>query len=239
MDTYASLRRFVAVLVGIAPGCGGSQPAVQHAPAELSDGTGTPPEDDGLSISGLRGTLSTLEIQGALEPRLPKLSRCAAKRTSEVEWLGGELEFGFNVAVDGSVIRVYPTRSTLGDRETERCMLDVARATHFPRPHGGEADFTWSVEIPANPDVRPPDRWEAPELDQLRTSVVPQLAEQCSPAPLEVTLYVDVDGRVVSAGAASPSGEADDALDCVTSLLQSLSFPTPGSYVASVQWSFP
>lgn len=223
-----------------AVGCGGQQPEIQHPSSEeaapLSD---SEPESGSLSVSGLRGTLSSLEIQRALTPRLPKFSRCAAKRSSDLEWLHGGLEIGFHVAVDGSVERAYPTRSTFGDRATESCMLDVAKATHFARPHGGPAELTWSLEIPADPDVRVPEQWDAPELSALRTGAAEVIAERCASAPFSALLHVDTDGQVLAAGAAVPTGEGDSALDCVVDHLETLRFPSPGSYPALVRWELP
>ncbi|HEY6877991.1 MAG TPA: hypothetical protein VI299_08220, partial [Polyangiales bacterium] len=74
------------------------------------------PADESLGVSGLLGTLSQREIQGALEPKLPKFLRCATQRLGELDVLAGALTMRFNVAVDGSVAAVQPVESTLGDR---------------------------------------------------------------------------------------------------------------------------
>jgi hypothetical protein len=128
--------------------------STRAAPLQPERSSSAPP--DSFAVSGLRGTLSQLEIQRTLEPKLPKLLRCVEQRLASVEVLAGKISFSFHVATNGHVVSVSPNQSELGDREAERCMLQIAEAAVFPEPHGGEADFAWPLEVPLDPDVRPP-----------------------------------------------------------------------------------
>jgi hypothetical protein len=195
-----------------------------------------PEEPGGLSVSGLRGTLSQYEIQNALEPRMPKFSRCVQRRSGEVEWVSGGVEFQFKIALDGSVAQVYPSQSSMGDRETERCMLEVAKGTRFPAPHGGEAEFSWSLEVPLDPDVRAPVAWGAPDAGDALLEALPELKNQCGGGPYRVTAYVDAGGKVVAAGAATPDEASAASLDCVAQQVQSLALSSPGSYAAKLSF---
>lgn len=218
--------------------CGAPPKAEPEAAAHAASGAErAQDEGDTMSVAGLRGTLSQHEIQNALEPRMPKFSRCVQKRAGEVEWVSGAVEFQFLVALDGSVKRVFPSQSSMGDRDTERCMLEVAQATRFPPPRGGEAEFAWSLEVPIDPDVREPVSWTAADVQAALVEALPQLKAQCGGSAYQVTAYVDTEGRVVAAGAAAGDEASAAGLDCVAQAVQALSFPSPGSYAAKL--SFP
>jgi hypothetical protein len=204
----------------------------ERAPANASG-------DDSLAVTGLRGTLSQHEIQGALEPRLPKLLRCVQTRLPELEALSGTISFVFNVAVNGSVDHVRPSASTLGDRETERCMLALAAATRFPAPHGGEAEFTWPLEIPIDSEVRAPVELAPDFARPLLASEGEALHARCGGGQLVVTAYLDTEGQVLAAGTAAPDLATDGELDCVAEGVRAWRFPSPGSYLGKLSFTLP
>jgi len=219
-------------------GCGGSANAPE--PEAAADTSGrereVPAARDELAVTGLRGTLSQSEIQNTLEPRMLKFSRCVQRRSEAVEWLSGKVEFSFHIALDGSVASVFPSASTMGDRDTERCMLDVARSIRFPAPHGGEADFAWPLEVPLDPEIRAPVVWDPAQASEvLLTNAQPAL-DACGGGAFAVTAYVDPEGHVVAAGASV--GEPGDAekLDCITDAIKAWTFPSPGSYAAKISF---
>jgi hypothetical protein len=142
----------------------------------------------------------------------------------------------FRVATDGSVRSVWPTASELGDRATERCLLGVAAATQFPKPHGGEAEFDWSLEAPQDSEVRPADAYAF--LDRALPTLS-SAVQSCAAPRLHVTAYVDDAGQVVAAGAASPEPASEQALDCVTTSLVGVVLVSPGSYAAKLSTVLP
>jgi hypothetical protein len=217
----------------------GSKPEVNEASEEAYGGSEAREESapDSLNVEGLRGTLSQQEIQNALEPRMPKFSRCVQKRSSSVEWVSGSMAFEFLVSTDGSVARVFPRESSMGDRDTERCMLDIAKGTRFPRPHGGEAEFGWSLEVPLDSDIREPVAWSAGEAGSVIGERTSELTSQCGSGPFALTAYVDVEGKVVAVGGSAPDEARAGQLDCVTQAVQEWVFPSPGSYAAKLQFS--
>lgn len=234
------MRRFsrVILLGMLVSACGSSPEASEPEPSETEGGERREePAEDPLSIQGLRGTLSQEEIKRALEPRMPKFARCVAKRTGEVEWLSGSLELSFRVAVDGSVASVFPTRSSMGDRATEQCSLDIAKGTRFPSPHGGEAEFTWSFEVPLDGEIREPVSWGDAEASEQVSAHGSEITAQCGGGSYAITAYVDTDGKVVAAGGATGSEDAATRLDCVTEAVRGWTFASPGSYPAKIQFS--
>jgi hypothetical protein len=232
------LQRVSLAFVALLAACGGSK-ASTEAPQSQEEASGGEREQaqDSLSVSGLRGTLSQDEVQNALEPRMPKFARCVQKRAGDVEWLSGSLEFSFLVAEDGSVKTVFPTRSTMGDRDTERCALEVAKATRFPQPHGGEAEFGWSFDVPLDDEIREPIAWGDAEASAAVSEHGSEVTDACGAHEYAITAYVDTDGKVVSAGAASAKETSPEELDCVVQAVRAWSFASPGSYPAKIQFS--
>jgi TonB family protein len=197
------------------------------------------PEPDEMAVSGLRGTLRQDEIRDALEPRMLKFARCVQQRSEAVEWLSGRMLLEFHVALDGRVARVYPRESSMGDRITERCALEVASATRFPAPHGGEADFSWSFEVPLDSAIREPVSLGASELEPEPGALRTAIEAACGSGVFGLTAYVDPNGRVVAAGAGAGDDESAAKLDCVTSALEAFTFKSPGSYAAKLQATRP
>jgi hypothetical protein len=197
------------------------------------------PKEDALAVSGLLGTLSQQEIQRALEPKLPKFLRCATARRGELDLLAGAITMRFNVALDGSVANVQPAQTTLGDRATERCMLEVAKATRFPAPHGGEAEFSWPLELPPDDEVRPPtELLPDPGHEPLATGRA-ALHAKCGGGPVLATVYIDPSGSVLAAGVGAPELATPSELDCIAEGVRSWHFESPGSYAGKLSFPLP
>jgi len=232
-----SRLRASLALVGML-GCGGAAEASSEPEAARSSSGSERPASrrDELAVTGLLGTLSQSEIQNALEPRMLKFSRCVQRRSDAVEWLSGRVEFSFHVALDGSVTSVFPLASSMGDRDTERCMLDVARSIRFPEPHGGEAEFQWPLEVPLDPDIREPVVWDAAQASEVLLSNAQAALDACGGGAFSITAYVDPEGHVVAAGAAADDEAGASKLDCITEAVKAWTFPSPGSYAAKVSF---
>ncbi|MEY4513725.1 MAG: hypothetical protein RLZZ450_5847 [Pseudomonadota bacterium] len=225
--------------------CGGAAPRETAHVVRNKEPLTRPPPSESLSVSGLRGTLSPFEIEGALKPRLPKFLRCAQQRLGAVEVLAGSITLSFHVATNGAVPGVSPIASSLGDRETERCMLEVSQSTRFPPPHGGEADFTWPLELPGDPDVRAPVALGA---DAARSAVGARSGEvtagealhaSCGGGQMLVTAYLDTSGSVLAVGVATPDLATPTELDCIAAGVRSWVFASPGSYLGKVSFTLP
>ena len=220
-------------------GCSGGEETGETAEeASSSSGDERPVEhDDGVEISGLMGTIQPDQVQNALTPRMGRFQRCFSQRSGEVELLAGEIRMGFRVHTDGSVAWVHASMTDIGDRETERCILDVARGTRFPRPRGGEAEFSWGFGLDMADDLRPPLTWTAEALgrhsDDLRG-----LARTChASGNFTITAYIQPGGAVLAAGGSSPNADAEAALDCVLEAVRGWELEDPGSYPAKIQFA--
>lgn len=225
----------------LAAACGGKSAEPGRAAGQSSGGESSAERgaEDGLSVVGLRGTLSQSEIQGALEPRMLKFAGCVQRRSEALDVISGGMALEFHVALDGKVGSVYPRESSLGDREAERCVLELAQATRFPAPHGGEADFSWSFEVPLDDGVREPVALGPEHVAEVIAQNRSLIDATCGTGSYVLTAYIDPTGKVAAVGAAA--GDAPNALnlDCVTEAVEGFVFASPGSYMAKVTFPLP
>jgi len=223
-------------VLAIVAACGGSEETHEehHTDRHTSGHESQRQQDDGVEIEGLMGTISEMAVSRALEPRMGRFAQCFAERYDALDMVGGRIQFSFRIKVDGSVNWVYPHASTIGDRETESCLLNVAQGTRFERPRGGEAEFSWPLAFDPPDDVRPPFGWDAERatdaIEEHRQNVV----SACGRGPFLVTAYVRPGGEVLAAGASTTEQTAASNLDCVTTAVSGWTLPDPGSYPAKV-----
>jgi hypothetical protein len=230
----------IRVLIGAAlvgQGCGGHAEPPETVERSENSGSERVEGDDGVEVSGLLGTIRQDQVRGTLEPRMRDFAGCLEARTHTFEALGGEIRLSFRIRTDGSVAWVYPSASTIGDREAERCILEVASRARFPRPHGGEAEFSWGFGIDPPADVRPPLEWDAAQVVPVLARGAPDLASRCRVHGVRVTAYIAPGGRVIAAGASTPDPDSLERVDCVLDAVRRLAMPDPGSYAAKVTFT--
>lgn len=228
----------LALAFGVA-GCGGeSTPADEEMSSSNSSGDERPRErEDGVAITGLMGTIRTDQVENTLHPRMDRFMRCFQQRMGDVEYLAGNIRLSFRIHTDGTVAWVYPTETDIGDRAAEQCILEVARAAHFPPPRGGEAEFGWGFGLDAADDVRPPLNWSQDALGALADEV-PGVVRACrARGPYSVTAYIEPGGAVLAAGGSMPSAEDAQVLDCILERVRAWSMPDPGSYAAKITFA--
>ena len=217
--------------------CGGSEappPKVAEAPVEEE----SPRERQQIQVNSEVGGLNETKVNRAFEHALGGLRKCINDGARRVEFIAGDI--GFQVEVDrGGQSSVFVDQSTLGDRETEKCMVGVLAAESWPKPVGGDkgqAHKSFGFDSPKA--VRPPVDWSADDVKDELAKLGPQL-EECKrgQAGFTATLYVDTSGQPLAAGVASSSPGADGAADCIVRVLKSAKYRSPGSWAAKV--SFP
>ncbi|MGE0788739.1 MAG: AgmX/PglI C-terminal domain-containing protein [Sandaracinaceae bacterium] len=232
----------LAVVVGLAlGGCGGSSEESSEPTERSSSSSGSEERaepSDGIMVSGLMGTIRSDQVENALNPRMPRFTRCFADRMGTIELLAGDIRMSFRISTDGQVLWVYPSESTVGDRDTERCILDVARGTRFPRPNGGEAEFSWGFGLDAD-GPRPATSWSSTDLGT-RESEVRAVGRECrARGSHRITAYIMPAGSVLAAGGTMPDPEGEGALDCILDRVRSMTMPDPGSWPAKVTFDVP
>ncbi len=232
-----------AIASALAAGCGGgggdeatTGDTAVDAPTQGGEQSAASSPEDDMQIEGILGTISQMAIEDGIQRNLGRITRCFSDRYHAIDVLGGEMEMSFRIKLDGTVRWVYLRRSTVGDRDTERCILNVLSRITFARPHGGEAEFSTPLTLDPPEDVRPPVAWPASRVASLVASAGPGLVSSCAATGegFHVTAYVAPGGQVIAAGAAVDHPEIVEPLDCVAAGVRSWTMPDPGSYPAKV-----
>lgn len=246
MTTYSKRMILALSLGGLAglsglAGCGGADETHdEHHTDNHTTGHEAPPEpDDGLAIEGLMGTISEMAVSRALSPRMGRFAQCFAERYDDLDVVGGRIRFSFRLKTDGTVKWVFPQASTIGDRQTEACLVDVAQRTRFERPRGGEAEFTWPLAFDAPDDIRPPVNWEPTRAEDAVAAHGAEVRSSCGRGPFIVTAYVNPGGEVKAAGVSTTEQTSAEGLDCVATAVAGWTMPDPGSYLAKVTFELP
>lgn len=181
-----------------------------------------------LAVHGLRGTLNKDDVHQTMDARQRALNGCIQQARRGSAWVGGALRFAFRVDGEGRVIRVRPLGSSLGHLALERCISQVLKETQFPPPSGrATADFTWGMKVePARGSLLKPRHNRGVAASVRKHSR--QLRKLCSlprRARYRVTAYVSASGKVVSAGAITRPGAAEEKLECLIGELSKLRLP--------------
>jgi hypothetical protein len=226
----------LALIAALASACGEGSPPPKTADSEPVAET---PERTGVTMSAEIGGLNEEKVNKAFESGLSGLQRCLEQGASRVEFLGGSVGFFIKIDVQGQVEAAYLEKSTLGDRDTEKCMLDVMRGRKWPKPVGGEHGLARkSFDFDAPNDVRPPADYDTSHLNRGLDKIAGKLAScKSRKGSYEATLYVATDGSVLSASVTPPDETGEDAVDCLVSTLKGASFPSPGSWPAKVTFA--
>ncbi len=215
--------------------CGGSEPP----PKDATIKDHAPKTGDGPTVSASSeiGGLNEDAVDAAFKSSVKGLQRCIDSGAKRVEFLGGSVSFFLKIDTAGKVANAYLEHSTLGNRTTERCMLDSLSAKSWPKPVGGEhglARKSFSFDPPN--DVREPITWDgddaAPGLKKIADDL--DSCKRGQRGQFEATLYVATDGKVLSAGVTPPDESGEAVVDCLVGVLESASFPSPGSWPAKV-----
>jgi hypothetical protein len=216
--------------------CGESTPTPKTADAEPET---QEEQRSGISMSSEIGGLDEDKVNAAFEASLSGLQRCLQQGSSRVEFLGGQVSFFVKIDTAGKVDGAYLEKSTLGDRDTEKCMLDALRSRKWPKPVGGEHGLARkSFDFDPPNDVRPPADYDQDHLSKGLGKISDKVAS-CKGAKgsYEATIYVATDGSVLAASVTPPDELGEESVDCLVSTLKGASFPSPGSWPAKVTFA--
>jgi hypothetical protein len=227
----------LAALLALAAACGGAAPEAK-APEPV---TAPPPEPERpkLAVAQELGSIDADEVQRTWKRLRADFDGCRKAGQERVEYLHGDAKFFIRVGPDGAVKWTFLEDSTLGDRETEKCLLGVITATPWPKPEGGDAEVRNSFGF--DPDGRPPASWSSDKIAAILGKNDKDL-HRCKgheKATFHVTLYVapsHKDGKVQAVGATVNSKDGADKIDCIVGEVKSWKMPSPGSWGAKVEF---
>lgn len=217
--------------------CGGGEPEPKTQADAVEPEHERGERSGGMSASSEIGALDEQRVDNVFKRSLGALEECLHQGAERVEFLGGSVSFFVEVDGDGHAEQAFLEHSTLGDRETERCMLSALKSKHWPKPVGGMHGLARkSFDFDPPNDVRPPLEWDAEQAKPALKKLGGKL-DECrgqSSGTFEATAYVSPEGQVIAASVTPPNAEADAAVDCLVEAIRSASFPSPGSWAAKV-----
>jgi TonB family protein len=164
----------------------------------------TGPND--MQVDGTVGTLDEQAAEDGVHRRLTQAATCYNRERTTASFLAGKVVLKFRVAGDGRVRWVRFKRNELGSLAAEQCILREMQQARFSAPDGGEAEFTIPLSFePGNVGTgdgalgadSPPG---TPEVAKLRKACKKLLRGLSPPPGLRVTMYVNPEGVVESAG---------------------------------------
>lgn len=236
MPSFASKLACCSLSFGLLLACGETTPEPKTADAEPE----TQEESrSGINVSSEIGGLDESKVNAAFESGLSGLERCLHQGSGRVEFLGGQVSFFIKIDSSGKVDGAYLEKSTLGDRDTEKCMLGTMRSRNWPKPVGGEHGLARkSFDFDPPNDVRPPAEYDEEHLNKGLSKISDKVAS-CKGAKggYEATMYVATDGTVLAASVTPPDETGEESVDCLVSALKDASFPSPGSWPAKVTFT--
>jgi hypothetical protein len=190
-------------------------------------------------VSSEIGGLDESKVNAIFESSLSGLERCLHQGSSRVEFIGGSVSFFVMIDTSGQVEATYLEKSTLGDRDTEKCMLNALRSKSWPKPVDGEHGLARkSFDFDPPNDVRPPADYDQEHLSKALGKISGKLNScKSGGGSYEATIYVATDGSVLAAGVTPPDQNGEESVDCLVSTLKEASFPSPGSWPAKVTFT--
>ena len=262
-SAYA-LATLIVLASFAAAGCGSAPPPKVEEP-KAEEGADRPPSGPTPQVAQELGSIDQRAVEQTFNRLQGPLEKCHQEGRDRVEYLTGDVKVFLRVGQDGKVRYAYFEESTLGDRDTESCILAVLGRTNWPKPQGGEAEirngFGWGPGGERSPTPWGPEK----VIDALADAKdVKKDVAKCKTGitgDFVVTAYVEHDdspepaaknpkkkngkksdknnagGKFKALGISPPSKEAAEKADCIVEALKPLRLPTPGSYAAKV--SFP
>ena len=236
-----SMTRTILCSILALAACGESSqeappPAAPPPPAQHED---TSPK---LAVTQELGSIDPGEVQKVWDRLESTFLACKKSGMERVQYLHGDLKFFLRVGTDGHVKWAYFEDSTLGDRDTERCVLDAVTQAQWPKPIGGDAEIRNSLGF--DPEGRPPTPWSQDKIEKLLDKNGKDLAK-CKhgiKGQFHITMYVEPhnkkEGKVQAVGASIPNKDAGEKIDCIVEEIKSWKVPSPGSWGAKVDFRF-
>ncbi len=223
---------FLAIFGALAA-CGGEEPPAK-APEPVHEEAR--PRKPALKTTSELGDVDPGEVTRAFKKLEGPFTECQKQGVDRVEVLAGGVKFFVRIGSDGAAKWTYLEESDIGDRETEKCLLDAVMAARWPKPSGGEAEARYTMELPLQ-STRPPNDW-GPDKVAAALGRQGDAIDRCKAGAggsFRATMYVGPGGKVLAAGVATSTKEGDEKADCLVKALEKLKgLPSPGSWPAKV-----
>jgi hypothetical protein len=204
------LRSLLPVSLLLVVACGSSPPPKVEEPVkEDSHRESSGPK---LQMSQELGSIDQRKVEQTFSSLVNgTLENCHKQGRDRVEYLTGDVKVFLRIDGTGRVKYGFFEDSTLGDRETEKCIMGVFNGTTWPKPDGGEAEvrsgFGWGPG-----GEREPTSWSSDKVTSALADAkdVKKDVDKCKrgvSGDFRVTAYVEADeGDHAGAGGGGGGG---------------------------------
>jgi hypothetical protein len=232
------VRAIAFVLAALAASaCGGGNDPAPQTENDANQNAEPAKKKSGFGVQQEMGELDEKKTTATFEHVSSDLQKCFAQGVGRLSYLSGEVRLVVRITESGAAKWAYVKESTLGDRQTENCMLGVLKSASWPKPVGGEGQAEKGLSFDPGGDERPPVAWTPDRLGAALAKAKHDLAACRSSAgtgPMQATLYVGTDGKAQAVGVSSSDEKGEKAVPCIQSALEKITFPSPGSWPAKV-----
>ncbi|AKU99016.1 hypothetical protein AKJ09_05680 [Labilithrix luteola] len=209
-----ALLPFTGLLLLSAVGCGGSTPPPKvEEPAHEETATTRPASTP--QVAQELGSIDQRAVEQTFNRLQDRIETCHKEGRDRVEYLTGDVKVFLRVDGNGRVRYGYFEETTVGDRASEKCILDVFRSAQWPKPEGGEAEvrygFGWGPGGEREPTSWGPEKVVVP-LDASKS--IKKDVDKCragGKGDYRLTAYVVEDGVATNDGSedrnAKPNGK--------------------------------
>jgi hypothetical protein len=217
--------------------CGGGTPPPEHV--ETAPTATATTAFHGPAVHQELGSIDDRAVSNTFDDLTTQFETCQRSGLKHIAYLSGGVKFFMRVGEDGKTKWTYLEESSLGDYDTERCMLDVIENAQWPKPIGGDA--TVERDLTFNPtDARQPADWSPDRVAAAIGKHKKDLDKCVDAAPsskFSVTAYVEPhgkEGKVAAVGVSTNNKEGQAQAKCVVDAVRTIKMPSPGSYAAKV-----
>ena len=221
--------------------CGGGNESTRaKSQSDAIDGHGPAPRGRTMSASSEIGALDPHKVTETFSESLGDLQQCLHEGAQRIEFVGGEIGFFLKIDETGRLSHAHAELTTIGDRQTEKCMLDALRDRSWPPPEGGKTGLarnSFAFDMPN--DVRAPTPWDGDRVSDTLRDLSDDL-DECKSGTngsFTATMYVGTRGEPMGVGMSPPDEDGESAVDCLTEVLLGASYPSPGSWPAKVTFT--
>ena len=233
--TSTPLGGTLVVAFACVVGCADPAPP-KSAPVVEND---APKRRSSASFEQSVGAMNEHDVDRAFRKFERTIGQCVSEGATRIEGIGGNFRLELLINPGGRATRAHLSASTLGDRETERCITDGALAKTWPRAKGGvgEASHDFAIE----PSVAVTE-WQSKRLRPVMAEIHKKVAKCVMPLggkQWRATLYIRSNGRVAASGVAPPSAEVEEQADCLVKELNRFRFGPQRSKLTKVSFTIP
>jgi hypothetical protein len=215
--------------------CGGSEPPAKEPENDARQETHE--VKPALRTRSELGTVDPGAVQEVFHRLADRFADCQKQGLDRVEVLSGNVKFFVRIGENGSAKWAYlEDGSDVGDRDTEKCLVDVVTGARWPRPDGGDAEARYSIELPAT--GRPATDWSSDKIASVLGKNGDAI-DRCKGGAggFHATMYVGPGGKVLAASVVVSRKDGDDRAECLVKVLEKMKgLPSPGSWPAKVSF---